>query len=393
MDEVFDIRIEKLVYGGDGLGRLDGQAVFVPMSAPGDLARVRTVERKKGYLRAELVEVLEPGAVRRTPPCPHYGTCGGCQLQHVDYAAQRSAKAAMVRETLNRLARIELADDPRVVADDAHEFGYRIRASAHIAQTRNGTFFGFHAAKSNHVVDVPSCMLLVPELDAAWRRARESAASLHRLDTLGLDAGDNAVSADPPIAAVPSSELEITVAGLTFSYPGGAFFQVNRPLLDRLVADVTSGATGDVALDLYSGVGLFSLPLARSFQQVIGVESNAQAVASARANAARNGCANVEFIESPVEEWLARSAQPVSIDFAIVDPPRAGVGADAARRLAELAPTHIVYVSCDPSTLARDLKILLGAGYTLESVVVFDLFPQTYHIETVARLVRTPPGA
>ena len=389
MDDVFDIRIEKLVYGGDGLGRRDGQAVFVARAAPGDLVRVRVTNRRKGFLKAEIVDVVEPGPGRREAPCPVYGACGGCQLQHVDYATQTAAKAAMVLETLNRLAGLSLAGPVPIVSEPEHEFGYRIRATAHLARGRDRMFFGFYAEHTNRIVDVESCMLLVPELDAAWQQAHAQAALLHRVTTLELAAGDGAVSADPPIAAVPGAELTVDVDGLSYTYPPGAFFQVNRPLIGRLVRAAVADLGGTLAVDLFAGVGLFSLPLARAFERVIGVEASDRAAAAARANADRNGVHNVTFDGLPVDEWLADSSSlRGGIDAVLLDPPRAGLGPEASARLAELAPRDIVYVSCDPSTLARDLRELVSRGYGIASVEAFDLFPQTYHVETIARLRR-----
>lgn len=393
MSEIIEMRIEKLVYGGDGLGRVDGRAVFVPGTAPGDLVRVRVVEQKKSFLRAEVLDVVEPGPSRRTPPCPLAGECGGCQFQHVDYTAQIAAKGEFVRDALARIGRIDFAGDIPVHADAEHELGYRVRATAHVVRTRDRVLFGFFAPRSHRVVDVESCPLLVPELDAAWHRARDSRERLHRVETLDLAVGDVGAAADPPVAAVGGSDLETEVEGVRYRFAPGSFFQANRPLLGALVRAATDGNEGAapapdaVALDLFAGVGLFAIPLARRFGRVVAVESDGRATAFARANADANGIANLEIAVEPVESWLARGAVAAGeVDLALLDPPRTGLGLEGARLLAALAPRRIVYVSCDPSTLARDLRVLVDAGYELRSVEAFDLFPQTFHVETVARL-------
>lgn len=395
MGETIEARIEKLVFGGEGLARVEGRAVFVPFTAPGDLVRARVVDRKKSFLRAEVVEILEPGPGRREAPCPYFGPCGGCQLQHVDYATQLDAKAGFVREAISRIGRLEPPADLPVHAAPDREFGYRIRATAHLERTREGAAFGYFGARSHRVVDVASCPLLVPELDEAWQRARAERAGLLRIRDLELAAGDRGAAAEPPVAAVGGATLEARVGDLRYAFAPSAFFQGNRPLLGELVR-VAAGAAGRgaLAVDLYAGVGLFSIPLSRAFDRVVAVEAHAQSAAFARSNAGANGARNVEVCAEPVEAWLGRGSlgrgplERGAADVVLLDPPRAGAGEATARRIAELEPRRVVYVSCDPSTLARDLRVLVDAGYRLESADVFDLFPQTYHVETVAVLDR-----
>jgi 23S rRNA (uracil1939-C5)-methyltransferase len=388
MDETLEVRIEKLVYGGDGLGRVDGRADFVAGGAPGDLVRARVVESKKGFARAEIVEVVEPGPSRRVAPGPGYGRCGGWQIPHVDYAAQTEAKRTFVRDSLERIGRLTLPGEVHMHADPEHEFGYRVRATAHLAATREGVLFGFFGARSHRVVDVESCPLLVPDLDDAWRRARAERDRLHRVRSLDLAAGDDRVATDPPVAAVGGSELETEVNGARYRFSPSVFFQANRHMLGALVGGATAGEErGRLALDLFAGVGLFAIPLARRFERVVAVEADAHAAAFARANARANDADAVDVVIEHVEHYLAREpVAPGSVDCVLLDPPRAGLGVEAALALARLAPRRVVYVSCDPSTLARDLRALVDAGYALESVEAYDLFPQTFHVETVARL-------
>ena len=393
MTDIIEARIEKLVFGGDGLARVDGRAVFIPYTAPGDLVRARIVESKKRFARAELVEVLEPGPDRREPPCPYFGPCGGCQIQHIAYEAQVRAKGEFVRDAIERIGRLELPGEIPVRAAPDAEFGYRIRATAHVAHTSRGTLFGYFGARSHRIVDVESCPLLVEELDEAWRRARAAREGLLRVRHVELAAGDGGAAAEPPIAAVGGSGLVAHVDGVDYGFSPAVFFQANRPLLADLVRSATGGESGALAVDLYAGVGLFAIPLARAFDRVVAVEGFAAAADLASANAAANGAANVEVLAVPVEDWLDRAelerAGAAGIDLVLLDPPRAGLGEAASRTLADLGPSRIVYVSCDPTTLARDLRVLVDGGYRLESVEAFDLFPQTYHVETVARLSRS----
>jgi 23S rRNA (uracil1939-C5)-methyltransferase len=388
MNETIEIQIEKIVYGGDGLARLDGQAVFVPFTVPGDLLRARVTQRRKGYLRAEVVEIVEPGPTRRPAPCPYFGTCGGCQLQHLTYAAQLEAKAAFVREALARIGHLAWDGEIRVVGDQDHEFGYRTRATAHVAEPAGRRIFGFYELHSHRIVDVETCPLLTPELNAAWQSVREAEGSFSRLRDLELVAGDDATSASPPVAPVGGRDLTVSVGGESYGFAPGVFFQVNRFALEALVAaavaDVSSGA---LAVDLYAGVGLFTVPLARRFERVVAVEGDGQAAAYARENCARNGVEGVEVVSETVEDWLVQGTTDRP-DFVLLDPPRGGIGPKAAEALAELKSDRITYVSCDPATLARDLRVLVDRGYAITSVDALDLFPQTFHVETIVRLAR-----
>jgi len=263
-----------------------------------------------------------------------------------------------------------------------------MRASAHLARTRDGVVLGFYAAKSHHVVDIPSCPLLVPELDEAWRSAYASRADLHRLETLELAAGDTATASAPPIASIGGGDLEVAVEGIRYRFVPSSFFQSNRTMLAPLVRAVREAAgDGASAVDLFAGVGLFTIPLARRYARVVAVESDSQAAALARANAAANDAPNVEVEAVAVASWLERTVEG-AFDLVLLDPPRTGLGLDAARELVRIAPPRIVYVSCDPSTLARDAKVLVDGGYRLEHVEAFDLFPQTFHVESVATFSR-----
>jgi 23S rRNA (uracil1939-C5)-methyltransferase len=368
--DVVEVAVEKLVFGGDGLARVGAQVVFVPLAAPGDELRIRVTEVGRGFARGVILEVLKPGPARRDPRCRHFGVCGGCTLQHVGYAAQVAAKAEFVRESLRRLGGIDWTGE--IPVRTAAEYGYRARAEV---QARRG-HVGWFRTGTHEIVDVDECPVLVPEAEALLARLRAEPPR----HAVHIAAGD-----DGTATADPRATVRRRVAGFDFEIAPDAFFQGNRLLANALVLEATAGPAGALAADLYAGAGLFSLALARRFARVVSVEGRRAASAQAAANAQRNGIANVEFAAQPVEEWLAAhtGARP---DLVLLDPPRTGTGAHGARLVAALGASAITYVSCDPATLARDLRTFAAAGYGLESVVALDMFPQTHHVETVAKL-------
>jgi 23S rRNA (uracil1939-C5)-methyltransferase len=401
--DVVEMTTERLAYGGDAVARHKGLAVFIPLAAPEEKLRVRVVERKKNFARAVIEEIIVASPARREPACEHFGDCGGCQLQHITYEAQLEAKAAFVREALARVGRIEWPQEIKVL--HAAEFGYRARAqvklstiSAHDNQQR---LIGFNRAGSHAICDVRDCPILLPELNSALLSLRSSlsnasvqaelAASLDQTSEIEMAMGEAGVSLEPALRGFNSEAVQQIVRGAVYRFSPSTFFQVNPLLLNELIEEAVGEQTGRLALDLYAGAGLFTIQLARQFNRVIGVESDDGAARYARENIKANGAANVKFHNSRVENWLEafeekrRNAPPP--DFLLLDPPRAGAGG-AINRIAALKPAHISYVSCDPTTLSRDLRRLIDSGYELQRVTAIDLFPQTYHIETVARLNR-----
>lgn len=403
--DVVELDTERLTYGGDAIARHEGLAVFIPLAAPGERLRVRITERKKNFARGVIEEVLEPSPERREPPCVYFGSCGGCQLQHLSYPAQLAAKAASVGEALKRIGKIDWPGDIEIIS--ASEFGYRTRAQVKMERfvnpyTGSETRVGFNRAGSHSVIDVESCPILTPELNAALAALRSHVNELDRGETgmpgsgpgeVELAAGDGEVGSAPLISEAPAKTVTRRIGGETYRFSPSTFFQVNRFLLEELVNEAVGEESGKLALDLYAGVGLFTLRLARSFERVIGVESDPQASSFALLNISENKVSNVAFHNQRAEEWLRGFAAKISRkglgrpDLAVLDPPRAGA-AEVMAHLIESGPERVSYVSCDPSTLARDLRRLLDAGYEVKSVKAFDLFPQTYHVETVARLRR-----
>jgi 23S rRNA (uracil1939-C5)-methyltransferase len=393
----FEITVEKLVYGGEGLGRLDGRAVLVPFVLPGERVRAQAVSEKPGLLRARLAEVLAASPERVAPPCPHFGRCGGCHYQHAPSELQLALKRTILADQLRRIGKIE---PPAEIAAAAGEpWHYRNRVQLHVAGSR----IGYRQAQSHKLCPVEACPIASPAIGAALAILRDMLRDprwprfVHSVElfTNETEIQLNVLETDRPVARrffewcaerIPGfvpGPLDYTAAGHTWRVSGGSFFQVNRFLIDRLVEIALEGAGRQSALDLYAGVGLFSLPLARRFASVTAVESGSHAVLDLRFNAERAGAA-VRAVRANAETFLdALEAAP---DFALLDPPRAGVGKRIVERLAKLRVPHVAIVSCDPATLARDLAGLLAAGYRIERLTMIDLFPQTYHLETVAHL-------
>lgn len=381
--EEIELRIERLVAGGEGLGRYEGIPIFVPRSAPGDRARVRLVERRPDYGRAEIVALLEPGPGRREPPCPYFARCGGCDLQHLDDARQTALKAEAVVETLIRLGGVTQPPHLEVLSGAA--WGYRLRTQLHVEAPGGAARVGYHARGSHELVAVDDCPILVPPLRAVLAElgSRLPAAPPRRLDLAAGDGG--AWTMAPVVEGLPHGEIQLAVGELSYAYDARCFFQAHRELLPRLVECAVGDWEGEAAFDLYCGVGLFTLPLARRYARVLGVEGDAIAVRFARANARRNRVTNVAFEARAVEGWSA--ALPADAARVVVDPPRDGLGAPTRRLLVARPARRLTYVSCHAATLARDLAEL-RAAYDLESLALLDLFPQTGHMETVAQLVR-----
>ena len=387
--------MEKLVYGGDGLARLDGRIVFAPFVLPGERIRARAEQEKPGLVRARMLEVIEAAPDRVTAPCPVFARCGGCHYQHAPYEFQVSAKRAILVEELRRLGKIEAPLEIRTFA--AEPFGYRNRVQLAVEETR----IGYREARSHKLWAVTECPVSSPKINHAIaalnRMARDNRwpKFMHALEifTDEQQVQINVLETDRPVARRffdwCAAEIEGVVEGALdyqgrFRVSSNSFFQVNRLLLDQLVEAALGDVSGDTAADLYAGVGLLSLPMARRFRAVTAVESGAGAVRDLQFNAERSGLSNLRALQQTAEEHLAALTRPP--DLVVVDPPRAGLGKAVVKRLAELKPRQLVIVACDPATLARDLAGLMASGYTIERMSLVDLFPQTYHLETVVGL-------
>ena len=394
-----ELLIEKWVYGGAGLGRLEGRVALAPFVLPGERVRIAVEREKPSLIEARAVEWLEQAPERTEPACRYFTRCGGCHYQHAAYEFQAAQKAEIVREMLRRIGKIEpLAEIPVLTGEP---LGYRNRSQFHL----RGARIGYLAAGSHELVPVEECPISAPAINQALAVLRKAIKDRRwprfveqiELFTNGRETLVNVLetAGGRRVARgffswlgerIPGAELgaiEYPAGGSRFRVSHESFFQVNRFLVDTLIEEATRGAEGGTALDLYAGVGLFTLPLARRFKKVTAVESSASAVHDLQYNAAQQGV-EVDAQRMQAEQYLGALQQTPG--FAVADPPRSGLGKNVVKHLLRLKPPRLVLVSCDPATLARDLSGLLGGGYRLASLTVLDLFPQTYHIESVARL-------
>ena len=416
------VQIEKPVYGGAFLARIEGKAVFVPHTLPGEQARVRIVEDKRGYATAECEEIVAAADERIVPACRHFGACGGCQYQHAGYETQLKLKQTILRETLER-GGVRAPNEIGVLAADP--WGYRNRIRLAFGAAGNP---GYRGRRSHAVIPVSECPIATPLLlqgaQAVAEVARQFAPALRptelalfcnadesallaslfvnhptklnfdefarsvadRISTLkGIELVVEGRASQPArtLARWGADSLAYRAAGFDYRVDHGAFFQVNRWLVDALVCRVTAGYSGALAWDLFAGVGLFARRLATDFARVIAVESAPAAMAALDANLSGTKCAAVRAETLAFLRSHNKAARP---DLIIVDPPRTGLGAESTALLAAIQAPALVYVSCDPATLARDLRALIASGYAIASLTLADLFPQTFHLETVVHL-------
>jgi 23S rRNA (uracil1939-C5)-methyltransferase len=389
--------VEKLVYGGEGLARLDGRVVFTPFVLPGERIRAESRQEKPGLVRARAVEVLDPAPERVAAPCQYFGKCGGCHYQHAPYEYQLDLKRAILIEELRRLGKIEPPAEIGIVS--AEPWGYRNRAQLHVEDGR----LGYREARSHRLCAIDHCPISSPMINEAIRtlvymqqegRWPRFVRSLE-IFTDERQVQINVLETDRPVARRffdwCAEQIPALVTGALdyegrFRVSSNSFFQVNRFLADRLVETAIGDASGDTALDLYAGVGLFSLPLAKRFGSVTAIESGGGAVRDLQFNAERAGLSNLKAEQRSAEEALAALKQPP--DLVLLDPPRSGLGKAVVDRLLALRAPRVTIVACDPATLARDLAILIAGGYKVDRMTLVDLFPQTFHLETVVALVR-----
>lgn len=433
------LTIEKLIYGGDGLARTvpDAQgrskAVFVPFVLGGEQVEARAVEEKPGFARARVDKLVKASPARVEPPCPYFGRCGGCHYQHTSYEHQLEVKSAILTETIQRIAKIRLSNAPHV--HPSQPWNYRNRTRMKV---RGGARFalGYCRFNSHELLPVEECPISSPLINRAiaalWKLGRAGTVPQHieeleffanhvdrelliefNLDDHATNGVANAVVAFagqlrselPEIIGVsifrregnnlrhetPTYEqreamgaerMDYEVEKYKFEVSAGSFFQTNRHLIAGLMDLVTRDRAGDHALDLYAGAGLFTVPLAENFVDVAAIEAAPYSCRDLR----HNSPTNVTAYHETTEKFLATAKDIDRYDYVVVDPPRGGMGEAVAQQLAALASPHITYVSCDPATLARDLRVLLAAGYAIEDLHFFDLFPQTFHIESVFEL-------
>jgi 23S rRNA (uracil1939-C5)-methyltransferase len=417
-DRILELTVEKLVPGGDGMARLDGKVVFIPAALPGERVRVRLFESKKDFARAEVLEILSSSPSRQEPPCPVAKICGGCDWQHIEYTEQLRQKIALTQDALKRTGGITF---PGLIIEAWKPLGYRNRVQIHRdTQGRSG----FLAKASHTIVPVNSCPVAHPALNILFAQGGTDTL----LEANALDA--KADSSAMPLVPKPSLTKALTTpnpGGLRFpawahtpsesqadflisgeagsAYPGFSvkildreiqfdlrcFFQSNVEMLAKLLPYTleglggVDGLKGKEAMDLYCGVGLFGAFLQDRFDRVLAVEENTIALDYARKNM---GPQNI-FLNGKIEDLIeARASKLMNFhpEVIVVDPPRPGLDKGVQAFLLEQNPQRLIYVSCNPVTLARDLKILLAGGYQLEDLRLFDFYPQTPHVEAVAKL-------
>ena len=419
--QTLELRTDRLAFGGSAIARHEGRAVFVSYAAPKELVRVEITAVEKTFARAKVLEVLEASPDRTEPRCQHFGECGGCNYQHVAYEAQVSAKSEFVSDALTRIGKFEWADP--IVVHHAEPWNYRSRTQLKLKATA-GTrpdgsrgridkrerkrmaaaqaekdiaedqklgatripVVGYHYASSNRVLDVKECPVLAPELEKGIETIRTAITGMPRREwpyQVEGSCGVEGASYSPDLPGMRKDLVEHEVLGFRYLIEPESFFQGNRHLVHRLVECAVNKEEGGLVFDLYAGVGLFSLPLSKRFERVISVEDERRACTLGRVNVKTNGCNNVHYLRKTTEQFLASNKERP--DLVVMDPPRLGAK-PAIPMLLELKAKRIVYVSCDPQTLARDLRSLVDGGYELEGVEAVDMFPQTYHVEAVAKL-------
>ena len=437
------LRVEKAIYGGAGLARVEGKAVFVPMTLPGEVVEAATKRDKSSFAEAELVAVLEASPVRVAAPCPYYGACGGCQYQHASYTAQLAMKRSILVETLGRAG---LRDLPEIATHAGEPWGYRNRIRLHVDAASHALGYRRRGSHALLPMDVVACPIAAPLLEqvlgvlrvefaerkaGAWcaevemftnddssalllwftgrpgagstmlngmcEAVREQVPQLVGAGLLGAAtvrearhgrkersaaAEERESAAGPLVDSWGERALEYRVGGDRYGVSLGAFFQGNRFLVEALRTLATDDDSGSVAWDLFAGVGLFARALSKRFEEVVAVEG-----APVSAGDLRRNLAGHRVIESSTLSFLSRATSGKKApELIVLDPPRAGLGTEASALLATVRSQTITYVSCDPATLSRDLRVLVDAGYTITRLDLVDMFPQTFHLETVARL-------
>ena len=403
-----EIRTNDMAHGGDAVGRADGKAYFINGALPDETVTVTEVSDRGSFAKARLATVIEASPHRVDPTCPHFGPCGGCQWQHAAYEGQLEMKRDIVAGQLKHIGRIEAPNVRNAVAPGP-PLGYRNKMAFNVVDGRPGQF-----RRGTHVVEpIDACQLLVPELAELYARLGPLD-GVERIvlrtgtrtgETLVVVDGQVPVQADDWDAAVVhrdngtlirvigADHIHEIVADVRFRITGPAFFQVNTPGADhlvRLVQEALEPTFDDVLLDAYSGGGLFSATVGRGAGRVIAVETGPEAVADLHHNLRVNDCFNAEMIDGRVEDVLADPVDDWTI--AICDPPRTGLGAEGVVGITQPRPRAVAYVSCDPASFARDVRYFTDVGYRLEWATPVDLFPQSFHVETVGLLVEEDDG-
>ncbi|RIK32300.1 MAG: 23S rRNA (uracil(1939)-C(5))-methyltransferase RlmD [Anaerolineae bacterium] len=410
----FDIILEKYTYGGDAMGRLpDGRAAFVPFGLVGERVRVKLTEEKKNFARGEILQILQFSGERIQPRCKHFGECGGCHYQHIPYEKQLEIKTEILRDQLTRIGKIENPPVQPIVACP-NPWNYRNHIQFSLDKNGKLGFVGASLRLAPTVIEISECHLPEPSINDFWRQLEfEPETNVERVSLragndeelmlilesdspqppeIEIEAGISVahVYQDNTVVVAGNDHIFIRVLDRDFKVSASSFFQVNTLMAEKMVEHLFTClpvSLSTTLLDLYCGVGLFSAFFAPKCGRVIGVESSASACEDFAVNL--DEFDNVELYEGAAEEVLpSLVGQIANLSFVIVDPPRAGIERHALDAIVQLKPQRIAYVSCDPSTMARDAARLIAGGYKLSAVTPFDMFPQTFHIESVSLFER-----
>lgn len=385
VEEELKVKIQKIVPNGFGLAFAENLTVFVPLSVAGDEVSVKINQLKGKIAFAEIVELVEPSVDRIEPPCKYFGKCGGCDFQQMPYEKQLDAKIGIIKDSLKRIGKIEFEKEIQIIPSPA-EFAYRSRVRWHV-DTKNKKI-GYFQRNSHNVIDVKKCPILTNELQGILDELHETIEWetfwANIVEVEAANSGEQ-ISIFSDEILEQTNQIEFQTNGKSYFFNAQTFFQGNQFLIGQLLETAIGNANGENAIDLYAGVGLFTLPLAEKFKKVTAVEAHDRAVDFARINVERANLANVELICDNVNDFLAEN-EFKDVDFILLDPPRSGTDKEIIENILKIKPEEISYVACEPSTLARDLRILTENNYKIEAITAIDLFPQTHHIETVVRL-------
>jgi len=381
----FAVRIESVAFGGQGVGRIDNFVVFIPFAAPDDVLDVEIVEVKKRFARGRILQILQPSPLREAPVCRYYGRCGGCSYQHIIYDEQLNIKQKQVREVFQKIGGVNEPPVADIIASP-RIYSYRGKARMHTEWTKRGRKIGFMDVSGARIIDVGRCEIMEESINQQLLKLRGGERQFTN--------GDFVIwSHNFSVQAKSKDHLSRAVLGREFLVPRDGFFQANLCLTDRLVSEVRRLAEGNkfnAIVDAYCGSGLFAIFLSPFAGHVIGVEQNQQSVWCAEKNAQSSGLRNVDFIsENCLTAFQGgKISADERIDLIVLDPPRVGCEEELLMEIVSRKPEKIIYVSCNPTTQARDVRFMNEKGYTLEMLLPLDMFPQTQHIEVIGLLSR-----
>lgn len=394
--QFIDVTIDRIVGDGKGIGFTGGKTVFVSRTAPGDVVRARITRQQRNTLHGVIDEILTPSPMRIEPDIPDPENCVGCDFMHLGYGDQLATKVAIIQDSLRRIAKLD--DIPEIdIRPSEKQWSYRSRAEWQINVPNE--IVGYFAEGTRRIVDIDHDPVSTEGVNTLLTTLRDdiglgivpTAAKEYRAVSTETD---NALE---PTASTRSAILQRKIGGETYQFSAECFFQANIPVAETLLSDVLAVAKDarkerGIAIDLYCGVGLFTVPLSRLFNRMIGVESFKPAVTFAQHNIETAGLTKTKILEAPVERWVAQDqSRHGRVTFLVFDPPRTGAGQKTIDGIVRLNPTHIAAVSCDPATFSRDLRGLLDGGYELVEITAYDMFPQTHHVEILAHLRRREP--